>query len=277
MSRLLNEDGYEYQFIDWLKDIGWDWKFGPDIAHDGIAPEREDYKDVVLMERLSDALKRINPELPRDNIRSVSQLLASPGEADLLKANELIMGWLVNGVPQKVRDKDGNETSELVRVIDFENLENNDFLAVNQFTVAHNSDAGSRRPDIVLFVNGLPLAVIELKNPLELTTDIWEAFNQLQTYKKHISRLFFYNVALAIADGADARAGSLTADRERFLKWRSVDGEKLDPHGAFGHAQSLIEGLFDRRNLLDVIQYFSIFIEGKQTFKMFPGYHQSTR
>jgi len=274
MSGLLNEDGYEYQFIDWLKGIGWDWKLGHDIAHDGIAPEREDYKEVLLLERLSEALKRINPELPRDNIRSVAQLLASPGEADLLKANELIMGWLVNGIPQKVRDKDGNETSELVRVIDFENLENNDFLAVNQFTVAHNSDAGSRRPDIVLFVNGLPLAVIELKNPLELTTDIWEAFNQLQTYKKHITRLFFYNVALAIADGADARAGSLTADRERFLKWRSVDGEKLDPHGAFGHAQSLIEGLFDRRNLLDVIQYFSIFIEAKQTFKMFPGYHQ---
>jgi type I restriction enzyme R subunit len=274
MNGQLNEDGYEYQFIDWLKGIGWDWKFGPDISHEGNAPEREDYKEVVLMERLSDALKRINPGLPKDNIRSVSQLLASPGEADLLKANELIMGWLVNGVPQKVRDKDGNETSELVRVIDFENLENNDFLAVNQFTVLHNSDAGNRRPDIVLFVNGLPLAVIELKNPLELTTDIWEAFNQLHTYKKHITRLFFYNVALAIADGADARAGSLTADRERFLKWRSVDGEKLDPHGAFGHAQSLIEGLFDRRNLLDVIQYFSIFIEGKQTFKMFPGYHQ---
>ncbi len=274
MSGQLNEDGYEYQFIDWLKGIGWDWKLGHDIAHDGIAPEREDYKDVVLMERLSDALKRINPGLPRDNIRSVSQLLVSPGEADLLKANELIMGWLVNGIPQKVRDKDGNETSELVRVIDFENLENNDFLAVKKFTVTHNSDAGSRRPDIVLFVNGLPLAVIELKNPLELTTDIWEAFNQLQTYKKHITRLFFYNVALAIADGADARAGSLTADRERFLKWRSVDGEKLDPHGAFGHAQSLIEGLFNKRNLLDVIQYFSIFIEGKQTFKMFPGYHQ---
>jgi type I restriction enzyme R subunit len=274
MNGRLNEDGYEYQFIDWLKGIGWDWKLGHDIAHDGIAPEREDYKEVLLIERLSDALKRINPELPRDNIRSVTQLLASPGEADLLKANKLIMSWLVNGVPQKVRDKDGNETNELVRVIDFENLENNNFLVVNQFTVAHNSDAGSRRPDIVLFVNGLPLAVIELKNPLELTTDIWEAFNQLQTYKKHITRLFFYNVALAIADGADARAGSLTADRERFLKWRSVDGEKLDPHGAFGHAQSLIEGLFDRRNLLDVIQYFSIFIEGKQTFKMFPGYHQ---
>ena len=157
MNRDLNEDGYEHQFINWLKGIGWEWKFGPDISPDGSAPERDSYKEVILNGRLEDALRRINPALPKDNIRSVCQQLASPGDADLLKANELIHGWYINGVPQKVRDSDGVETSELVRLIDFENIENNDFLAVNQFSVEHNSEAGTRRPDVVLFVNGLPL------------------------------------------------------------------------------------------------------------------------
>jgi type I restriction enzyme R subunit len=274
MTNALNEDGYEHQCISWLKGINWDWKYGPDIAPEGIAPERSSYKDVILGERLEDAIARINPGFPKDTIRSVHQLLASPGETDLLRANEIIQGWLVNGIPQRVRGSDGVETSELVRVIDFENIENNDFLAVNQFSVEHNSEAGARRPDIVLFVNGLPLVVIEVKNPLDLDTDIWEAFNQLETYKDHITKLFFYNIALVIADGSDARVGSLTADTERFLKWRSINGVNLDPHGAFGHTQTLIEGLFDKQNLLDVIQYFMIFVPGKKTIKMFPGYHQ---
>ena len=274
MSNALNEDGYEHQCINWLKGIDWKWKYGPDIAPEGTAPERSSYKEVILGERLEDAIARINPGLPKDTIRSVHQLLSSPGETDLLRANEIIQGWFVNGIPQRVRGSDGVESSELVRVIDFENIENNDFLAVNQFSVEHNSEAGARRPDIVLFVNGLPLVVIEVKNPLDLDTDIWEAFNQLETYKEHITKLFFYNIALVIADGSDARVGSLTADTERFLKWRSIDGVNLDPHGAFGHTQTLIEGLFDKQNLLDVIQYFMIFVPGKKTIKMFPGYHQ---
>ncbi len=274
MSNSLNEDGYEHQCINWLKGISWNWKYGPDIAPEGISPERSSYKEVILGDRLEDSIARINPGLPKDTIRSVHQLLASPGETDLLRANEIIQGWFVNGIPQRVRGSDGVETAELVRVIDFENIENNDFLAVNQFSVEHNSEAGARRPDIVLFVNGLPLVVIEVKNPLDLDTDIWEAFNQLETYKEHITKLFFYNVALVIADGSDARAGSLTADTERFLKWRSIDGTGLDPHGSFGHTQTLIEGLFNKQNLLDVIQYFMIFVPGKKTIKMFPGYHQ---
>jgi type I restriction enzyme R subunit len=274
MNNLLNEDGYEHQCINWLKGINWNWKYGPDIAPEGISPERSSYKEVILGERLEDAIARINPGLPKDTIRSVHQLLASPGETDLLRANEVIQGWFVNGIPLRVRGSDGVETSELVRVIDFENIENNDFLAVNQFSVEHVSEAGARRPDIVLFVNGLPLVVIEVKNPFDPDTDIWEAFNQLETYKEHITKLFFYNIALVIADGPDARVGSLTADRERFLKWRSVDGMKLDPYGAFGHTQTLFEGLFDKQNLLDVIEYFMIFVPGKKTVKMFPGYHQ---
>ena len=123
MSKALNEDGYEHQFINWLKGIGWDWKYGPDISPDGSSPERTSYKDVILNERLEDAIQRINPGLPKDNIRSVAQILSSPGETDLLKANELILGWFVNGIPQKVRDSDGVESTELVKVIDFENID----------------------------------------------------------------------------------------------------------------------------------------------------------
>jgi len=124
----LNEDGYEHQFITWLKSMGWEWKFGPDISPDGSAPERNSYKEVILSERLEEALHRINPGLPKDNIRAVVQLLASPGETDLLKTNELIHNWYINGVPQKVRNSEGVESSELVRLIDFENINNFDLL-----------------------------------------------------------------------------------------------------------------------------------------------------
>ena len=125
---LLNEEGYEHQFINWLEGIGWEWKFGPDISPGGAATERDSYKEVILSERLEDSLRRINPGLPKDNIRAVGQLLASPGETDLLKANELIHNWYINGVPQKIRNSEGVESSELVRLIDFENIENNNFL-----------------------------------------------------------------------------------------------------------------------------------------------------
>jgi len=270
----LNEDGYENQCIDWLKGVGWQWKFGPDISPGGDAPERTSYKDVVLSERLEDAILRINPGLPKDNIRSVRQMFESPGETDPIRANQLIQKWFVDGIIVKVRDQFGEEENRLVKVIDFDNIEKNDFLVVNQLTVEHNSEAGSRRPDMVLFLNGIPIAVIEVKNPVDIETDIWDAFNQLQTYKEHISRLFYYNVALVIADGPDARVGSLTADTERFQKWRTVDGQILDPYGQFGHTQTLLEGLFDHRNILEVIKSFLIFVPGEETIKMFPGYHQ---
>jgi type I restriction enzyme R subunit len=270
----LNEDSYEEQCLNWLREIGWNWVKGPEIAHDGIRPERSSYKDIVLIERLEDAIRRINPGLPRETVRRVRQMVESPGEADLLRANQQIHKWLTDGVPIKVRHEDGREETVLVWLIDFEDLENNDWLAVNQFSIEVDSESGTRRPDIILFVNGIPLSVIELKNPTDIDTDIWQAFEQLQTYKSQISRLFYYNAVLAIADGADARMGSLTADKERFLKWRSVDGEARDPNGRFGHTQTLIQGLFARRTLLDLIRYFSVYVHGKKTVKMLPAYHQ---
>lgn len=271
--KFTGEDAYEVQFLEWLPDA-WEYMHGPEIAPDGSAPERESYKEVILGSRVEEVLARINPGLPKEAIRTLRQKLSSPGETDLLRANQLISLWMTEGMPISVRKPNGEESTELAQIIDFNNPENNEWLAVNQFTISHDSDSGSRRPDIVLFLNGLPIVVIELKSPDNEEENIWKAFNQIQTYKDQISRLFYYNVALVIADGSDARVGSLTADKERFLKWRSVDGFERDPHGSFGHTQTLIEGLLNPKNLLEVIQHFTIFVADKHNFKMLPAYHQ---
>lgn len=269
-----NEDAYEQQCISWFKSIGWNWANGPEIAHDGNAPERSSHKDVVLIGRFEEALVRINPDVPEEAFAKVTKFLVAPGEKDLLKANSLIQNWFVDGVQVKARDSAGTEQTYFVKIVDTSNPENNDWLVVNQFSIEVDSESGTRRPDLILFINGLPISVIELKNPAQLDTDVWQAYNQLQTYKEQISKLFFYNVVLVIADGADARMGSLTADKERFLKWRSIDGETRDPHGQFGHTQTLIEGLFDKKNILQIIKNFTFYINSGAHIKMLPAYHQ---
>jgi type I restriction enzyme R subunit len=270
----LDEDAYERQFIEWLKPLGWTYKSGYDLAPEGTSPERESYADIILRERLSEAVARINPDLPRDAVKRVVQLVQSPGETDLLKANQIIQTWFTEGIQISVRDDKGEESTRRVWLLDFTNADNNDWLVVNQFSFEHNSGEGQRRPDVILFVNGIPISVIELKSPKDEDADIWQAFNQLQTYKAQITKLFYYNSTLVIADGVDARMGSLTADKERFLKWRSSDGEARDPHGQFGHTQTLVEGLFNRQTVLRLIQHFTVFISGKSTYKMLPAYHQ---
>ena len=268
----LNEDAYELQCIEWLKEAGWNHVHGGVIAPEGTAPERVSYKEVLLVDRVEESLSRINPGVPKDVLRRVRQMLESPGETDLLKANESTHRWFVEGVPMKVREG-GEEKTRRVTLVDFENPANNDWLAVNQFSVA--GEHNTRRPDIVLFLNGIPVVVIELKNPADIEADIWDAFNQLQLYKEQIPRLFYTNALLAIDDGADARMGSLTADSERFLRWRSVDGSERDPNGAFAHGKTLIEGLFKPEHLLEMMRYFTIFQQiGGKTAKIVCAYHQ---
>lgn len=274
MTGFANEYAYERQVIDWLGGIGWGWQFGPEIAPDGSQPERNSLKAVLLVDRLETAIATLNPGLPKDAIRKVRQLLESPGETDLFRANQLIHAWFTEGLPIKVRKDNSDEETRLVWLFDFENVENNDWVAVNQLRVQLDNDSGTRVPDIVLYVNGIPVSVIELKNPADLDANIWNAFNQLQTYKDQISRLFYYNSTLVIADGADARMGSLTADKERFQAWRSIDGVELDPHGHFGNSRTLFEGLFDRKHVLEMIRHFTIYVPGKHNIKMLPGYHQ---
>jgi len=160
-----NEDAYEFQCLDWLQGIGWNLAKGPEIAHDGMMPERSSHKDILLVGRVEDAISRINPGTPKDVIKKVRQMLESPGETDVLKANQQIHRWMTEGMPVKIRDESGEETTKLLWLIDFENIDNNDWLAVNQYSVQVDADAGTRRPDIVLFLNGIPIRVLALKNP----------------------------------------------------------------------------------------------------------------
>ena len=275
----LDEAAYENQVIEWLKGIDWGYEFGPEIAPNGSRPERSSFKDVVLVARLEETLSRINPGIPKDVIRRVSQKIQSPGEADPFAANRMIHTWIRDGISEVARLSDGTETTEIIRLVDFENIENNDWVAVNQLRVTldnliDDGENGTRVPDVVLYLNGMPISVIELKNPANSETNIRDAFNQLQTYKEQIGRLFYCNVALVIADGVEAKVGSLTADFERFMVWRSVDGVELDPHGEFGQDQTLFEGLFDKKNILSILKNFTIFVTGNHPIKMIPGYHQ---
>jgi len=275
----LDEAAYERQVLEWLKGIGWSHAFGPELAPNGSHPERSSFKDVVLVGRLEDALTRLNPSINRDVVRRVSQRIQSPGEASPYWANQLIQKWFTEGIPETVRDSKGEESTVLVRLFDSEVIENNDWVAVNQLRVTlddllEDGENGTRVPDVVLYLNGMPIGVIELKNPSNSETTIKDAFNQLQTYKEQIGRLFFCNVALVIADGAEARVGSLTSDLERFMVWRSLDGQELDPHGEFGQDQTLFEGVFSKENILSILQNFSVYVAGVNPVKMFPGYHQ---
>jgi type I restriction enzyme R subunit len=279
MLRNLDEAAYENQVLDWLKTAGWSHVFGPEIAPNGSKPERGSFKDVVLAGRLEESLSRLNPSISQDVVRRLSQRIQSPGEASPYWANRLIHSWMTEGIQETIRESNGDESTVLVRLFDADNLDNNDWLAVNQLRVTlddllEDGENGTRVPDIVLYLNGMPVGVIELKNPSNSETTIKDAFNQLQTYKDQIGRLFFCNVALVIADGAEARVGSLTSDLERFMVWRSLDGQELDPHGEFGQDQTLFEGVFAKENILSILQNFSVYVSGVNPVKMFPGYHQ---
>ena len=274
MSNILTEDFYESEFIEWLENIGWEYKFGPDIAHDGVEAERSSYKDVILKDRFIRTQLNINPSITINDAEKIYYKISQLGEQDLMKANKLFHDFMINGVKQEIENVDGTRKHEIIKLIDFDDINKNNFLVVNQFTVEHNSGAGSRRPDLVLFVNGIPLIVIELKNPADIDATIWDAYEQIQTYKEQITKLFYYNQALVIADGFDARIGTVSSGKERYLKWRKNDGLALDPNGQFGHSKTLAEGVFSKRNLLNLINYYISFVATNPSVKIFPGYHQ---
>ena len=268
---LVTEDQVELLCIDWFKELGYQYKCGYDIASDGDEPERIDYRSVVLQERLQSALTRINPDIPVSAVISALSHLVNPNIPALLSCNRQIHQWLTKGI--KVTYHEGNqELGRQLKVIDFEHPDNNDWLVVNQFTVYGHKH--NRRPDIVVFVNGLPLSVIELKNVADENADIWAAFNQLQTYKTDIPDLFNYNVCMVISDGIYARVGSLSADQERFMRWRTIDGEQLDPLGQNQQLQTLINGVFSKEIFLNYLRYFCIFESDRTIIKMIAGYHQ---
>ncbi|MDE0365411.1 MAG: type I restriction endonuclease subunit R [Gammaproteobacteria bacterium] len=259
--------------LAWLEGCGWDIAHGPDIAPDAPDAERADYGAVVLEGRLREALDRLNPDLPAEALDDASRKLTRPEGVTVEARNRAFHRMVVDGVTVEHRTHDGRIRGAQVRVVDFDDADGNDWLAANQVTVVENRH--ERRPDVVLFVNGLPLGLIELKNPAAEDATVWSAWQQLQTYKAELPTLFAMNAALIVSDGVEARIGTLTAGREWFKPWRTISGEKLaDP--AMPQLQVMLEGACAPARFLSLVRDFIVFEDdgsGALAKKM-AGYHQ---
>jgi type I restriction enzyme R subunit len=278
----LTETILEQTALDWFESLGWKTAFGPDISPDlsalglsqrigGLAYEREDYHQVVLVGRLRAALENINPNIPLDAIDEAVRRITRNESPSLIENNRRFHRMLTDGVDVSYI-QEGREIHDKVWLFDLEDLENNDWLVVNQFTVIE--DRRNRRPDIVIFVNGLPLGLIELKNPTDEKSTIHHAFNQLQTYKNDIPSLFIYNELLVVSDGLGARSGTLTAGWDRFMPWRTIDGKEVAPRGSV-ELEVLLKGVFEKRRFLDLVLNFVVFDDdGAIIAKKAAAYHQ---
>jgi len=269
----VTEDTLELQSLDWLEEIGYTRIFGPDIAPEGADEERKDFLEVVLIQRLRSKLVELNPKVPSEGIDEAVRKILLFDIANTVMQNKRCHQFLTDGVDVVYQTKDGSKPDK-VWVIDFKNPFNNEFAAINQFTVIENKN--NRRPDVVIFVNGLPLAVLELKNPSDHDTDIWDGYNQIQTYKKEIPSLFNYNAVTVISDGLHTRVGSLTADRERYQVWRTIDSEKDAPSDLLS-LEVLVKGLFNKERFLDFVRFFIAFEQKPKSdsaVKIIAGYHQ---
>ncbi len=272
-EHVFTESVVEQAALAWLESIGWTIKNGAEIVPGQLWAERDNYGQVVLEKRLRDALIRLNPSLPLEALEEAYRKLTRIEGATLEARNRSFHLSLVDGVTVEYRAKDNAIRGAQARIVDFEDPENNDWLAVNQFSVMENKHV--RRPDIILFINGLPLVILELKNAVNENADIWTAFNQLQTYRAELPTLFGFNELLVVSDGTQARIGTLTAGKEWFKPWRTISGEALaDKH--MPELQVMIEGVFDRRRLLDMLHHFIVFEDagGGSIQKKMAGYHQ---
>lgn len=270
----ITESVVEQTALAWFENLGYRVQFGPDMAFDGLYPERAptaDYTDVVLTGRLRNALTTINPNIPEEAIDDAVRKVSRTESPSLILNNRHFHRMLTDGVDVSYM-RDGREVHDKVWLLDVADLRNNDWLVVNQFTVVEGRN--NRRPDILVFVNGLPIAVIELKNPADEKATIRHAFNQLQTYKEDIPNLFVFNGLMVISDGLEGRMGTLTANWERFMPWRTVDGTDVAPPGSV-QLEVLMKGVFEKRRLLDLILNFIVFEDnGAQVEKKVAAYHQ---
>ena len=269
----ITESDVEQAALSWLKGLGWQAAHGLDIAPDMPGAERTDYGEVVLERRLRDALARLNPDLPSAARDDAFRKLIRPEGPTLEARNRMFHRMLTDGVTVEYRTDSGAIRGTQVRVIDFDDPANNDWLAVNQFTVVENKH--QRRPDVVLFVNGLPLGVIELKNPADEDATIRTAWQQLQTYKAELPALFAMNAVLMVSDGVEGRIGTLTAGWEWFKPWRTIAGETLaDPH--MPQLQVMLEGVCTQHRFLALVRDFIVFEDdgGGALVKKMAGYHQ---
>jgi type I restriction enzyme R subunit len=266
------ESHVEEAALVWLTELGYSTATGIDIGPDGTTPERTNYGDVLLLDRVRAAIARLNPALAAETRAEVLNKLLQAETPLLVTENRRLRRYVIEGVPIEVRRSDGIISGEQVRLIDFDDPDANDWLAVNQYTVVENK--AQRRPDVVIFVNGLPLGVIELKKPGDENATLDGAFNQLQTYKVQIGSLFRANAVLVISDGIAARIGSLTSEAERFMPWRTVTGDDLAPKGS-PELETMLKGVFDRRRFLDLLKDFIVFGDtGSDVSKILAGYHQ---
>ncbi len=268
---MITEEQLEQLCLEWFQSIGYESVCGYDIAPDGDAAERADYRQVILMDRLLKQLEIINPHIPQTVLEQTAELVSKSETPVLIKNNRAFHRLLLEGIKVNYKEE-GQDKTDYVQLVDFANAFNNRFLVVNQFTMSGMKHM--RRPDIVVFINGLPLAVIELKNPADKTADIWSAFQQLQTYKEDIPELFVFNEALVVSDGLSARVGSLTANRERFMPWRTIASQNDKPLLEY-HLETLVKGFFKPDLFLDYIHYFVLFEQDGDTIvKKIAGYHQ---
>jgi type I restriction enzyme R subunit len=271
MSPVPREADFERVVLDFLGELGWAVRHGPDIAPGEPAAERDDYREVVLVERLREAVLRLNPDLPLDAVEDVVKTALRPESQVAESENWRAYRLLVEGVPVDYRASDGGIRSARARLIDFDRPEDDDFLAVNQFTVLGSRE---RRPDVVLFVNGLPLVLMELKRPGDENATLRGAFNQVQTYRAQIPDVFTWNQVTVISDGTQARAGSFTARWEHYAPWKTIHGQDLAP-GGLPQYEVLVQGMFQHSVLLDLVRNFvAAYGEGKQMAKLVAKYHQ---
>jgi type I restriction enzyme, R subunit len=268
----LTEDNIEQMLLEQLQSLGYTHLTDAIVSPDGTQPEREAYSDTILTQRLRAALDRLNPTIPATARDDAFKKLIATEKPNLIEENRRLHQALVTGIDVEFYAEDGTIRGDKVYAIDFAHPEQNDWLVLNQFTVIENRR--NRRPDVVIFINGLPLAVIEIKNPGTEAATLTAAYNQLQTYKSQISALFRTNALLVTTDGITARLGTLTADLERFMPWRTVDGEAIAPKGT-PEMSVLVKGVFGQQRLLNLIQNFIVFgNSGSGLRKIIAGYHQ---
>ncbi|WP_461534436.1 HsdR family type I site-specific deoxyribonuclease [Sinomicrobium sp.] len=280
MNRI-TENHIEQLAIERLEALGYEYIYAPDIAPDGATPERDSYEQVLLLNRLQNAVKRINPDIPADAqaeaIKEI-QRIASP---ELLANNETFHRLLTEGIPVS-KQVDGDDRGDRVWLVDFNDPYNNEFVVANQFTIIENGN--NKRPDVLLFVNGIPLVVIELKNTADENTTIHSAFKQVETYKTIIPGLFTYNGFVIISDGLEAKAGSISAGFSRYMPWKSADGKAEASH-LVSQLETLIRGMLNKETLIDIIRHFVVFEKSKRedtetgittisTVKKLAAYHQ---
>lgn len=273
MSKSFTESTVEDAALNWFQDLGYSLLPGQEIAPGESAAERTCFGEAFLRDRLRAALRKLNTKMPVEALDDAFRKVTIAQSPSLMANNRAFHRMLVDGIAVECRRKDGSNGADIVRLVDFEDPENNDWLAVNQFTVIEGQY--NRRPDVVIFLNGLPLGVIELKNAADENADIWQAFQQLQTYKQQIPAMFVHNAVLIISDGLEARIGTISSDKERFMPWRTVAGEALAP-ASVPQLEVLLRGVFDKRRFLDLVRHFIVFEDdgGDGVVKKLAGYHQ---